>query len=61
MTFTNPDKEDLGRYSVVVTNTDGVSASQTLTEDGRRHEHTFYFLMLSAASLDGRVSGPLTS
>lgn len=34
LTFTNPDKDDLGRYSVVVTDTDGVSASHTLTEDG---------------------------
>uniref|UniRef100_A0A8C2WMI4 Myomesin 2a n=1 Tax=Cyclopterus lumpus TaxID=8103 RepID=A0A8C2WMI4_CYCLU len=34
MTFTNPDKDDLGRYSVAVTDTDGVSSSQTLTEDG---------------------------
>ncbi|XP_038144075.1 myomesin-2-like isoform X2 [Cyprinodon tularosa] len=33
LTFTNPDKEDLGRYSVVVTDTDGVSSSHTLTED----------------------------
>ncbi|TNM85698.1 hypothetical protein fugu_007969 [Takifugu bimaculatus] len=33
LTFTNPDKDDLGRYSVVVTNTDGVSASHTLTDD----------------------------
>ncbi|XP_042249452.1 M-protein, striated muscle isoform X2 [Thunnus maccoyii] len=33
MTFTNPDKDDLGRYSVVVTDTDGVSASHTLAED----------------------------
>lgn len=35
LTFTNPDKEDLGRYSVVVTDTDGVSGSHTLTEDGK--------------------------
>uniref|UniRef100_A0A8C4NUZ6 Myomesin 2a n=1 Tax=Dicentrarchus labrax TaxID=13489 RepID=A0A8C4NUZ6_DICLA len=35
LTFTNPDKDDLGRYSVVVTDTDGVSGSHTLTEDGR--------------------------
>ncbi|XP_031732957.1 M-protein, striated muscle isoform X3 [Anarrhichthys ocellatus] len=33
LTFTNPDKDDLGRYSVAVTDTDGVSASHTLTED----------------------------
>uniref|UniRef100_A0A4W6EY90 Myomesin 2a n=1 Tax=Lates calcarifer TaxID=8187 RepID=A0A4W6EY90_LATCA len=33
LTFTNPDKDDLGKYSVVVTDTDGVSASHTLTED----------------------------
>ncbi|XP_027874356.1 myomesin-2 isoform X3 [Xiphophorus couchianus] len=33
LTFTNPDKDDLGRYSVVVTDTDGVSSSYTLTED----------------------------
>ena len=34
LTFTSPDKDDLGRYSVVVTDTDGVSGSHTLTEDG---------------------------
>ncbi|KAG7235933.1 hypothetical protein INR49_001851 [Caranx melampygus] len=33
LTFTNPDKDDLGRYSVIVTDTDGVSGSHTLTED----------------------------
>ncbi|CAL8333050.1 unnamed protein product [Lota lota] len=33
LTFTSPDTDDLGRYSVVVTDTDGVSASHTLTED----------------------------
>ncbi|XP_068606715.1 myomesin-2 isoform X3 [Brachionichthys hirsutus] len=33
LTFTNPDKDDLGEYSVVVTDTDGVSASHVLTED----------------------------
>ncbi|KAK2817477.1 hypothetical protein Q5P01_025668 [Channa striata] len=33
LTFTQPDKDDLGRYSVFVTDTDGVSASHTLTED----------------------------
>ncbi|KAM6941925.1 myomesin-2-like [Lycodopsis pacificus] len=33
LTFTNPDKDDLGKYSVAVTDTDGVSASHTLTED----------------------------
>lgn len=34
LSFLNPDKDDLGRYSVLVTDTDGVSASHTLTEDG---------------------------
>uniref|UniRef100_UPI0037E87869 M-protein, striated muscle isoform X1 n=1 Tax=Semicossyphus pulcher TaxID=241346 RepID=UPI0037E87869 len=33
LTFTSPDKDDLGKYSVVVTDTEGVSASHTLTED----------------------------
>ncbi|XP_056136013.1 myomesin-2 [Lampris incognitus] len=33
LSFNAPDKDDLGRYSVVVTDTDGVSASHTLTED----------------------------
>uniref|UniRef100_A0A3Q2NSW7 Myomesin 2a n=1 Tax=Fundulus heteroclitus TaxID=8078 RepID=A0A3Q2NSW7_FUNHE len=33
LTFSNPDKEDLGRYSLVVTDTEGVSSSHTLTED----------------------------
>lgn len=40
MTFTNPDKDDLGRYSVVVTDTDGVSGSHTLTEDGGSNRDT---------------------
>lgn len=39
LTFTNPDKNDLGRYSVVVTDTDGVSSSYTLTEDGKTLTH----------------------
>uniref|UniRef100_A0A8C9ZC25 Myomesin 2a n=1 Tax=Sander lucioperca TaxID=283035 RepID=A0A8C9ZC25_SANLU len=33
LTFSSPDKDDLGAYSVVVTDTEGVSASHTLTED----------------------------
>ncbi|KAM7419835.1 hypothetical protein PAMA_016776 [Pampus argenteus] len=33
LTFINPDKDDLGKYSAVVTDTDGVSSSYTLTED----------------------------
>uniref|UniRef100_A0A8C2CIF1 Myomesin 1a (skelemin) n=1 Tax=Cyprinus carpio TaxID=7962 RepID=A0A8C2CIF1_CYPCA len=32
--FNDPSLEDLGTYSCVVTNTDGVSASYTLTEEG---------------------------
>ena len=40
MTFTHPDKDDLGKYSVVVTDTDGVSASHTLTEDGGSWTHS---------------------
>lgn len=35
LTFTNPEAADLGIYSVAVTDTDGVSASHKLTEDGR--------------------------
>lgn len=34
LTFKSPNKEDLGSYSVVVTDTDGVSASHTLSEEG---------------------------
>ncbi|XP_034756583.1 myomesin-2-like isoform X6 [Etheostoma cragini] len=33
LTFSNPDKDDLGTYSVVVTDTDGVSSRHTLIED----------------------------
>ncbi|XP_053094314.1 myomesin-2 isoform X4 [Pangasianodon hypophthalmus] len=33
LTFVNPDKEDLGLYSVAVTDTDGVSSSYTLKEE----------------------------
>ncbi|MCJ8731774.1 hypothetical protein PDJAM_G00203360 [Pangasius djambal] len=45
--FNDPSLEDLGIYSCVVTNTDGVSASYTLTEEGLRrlleisHDHKF--------------------
>uniref|UniRef100_A0A672ZU33 Myomesin-2-like n=1 Tax=Sphaeramia orbicularis TaxID=375764 RepID=A0A672ZU33_9TELE len=44
LTFTNPDKDDLGRYSVVVTDTDGVSSSHTLTEDGMSHHYKPHFI-----------------
>ncbi|KAM7394720.1 hypothetical protein PAMP_021506 [Pampus punctatissimus] len=37
LTFINADKDDLGKYSAVVTDTDGVSSSYTLTEDGFVH------------------------
>uniref|UniRef100_A0A4W5RYJ1 Myomesin 2a n=1 Tax=Hucho hucho TaxID=62062 RepID=A0A4W5RYJ1_9TELE len=33
LTFVDPDVSDLGAFSVVVTDTDGVSASHTVTED----------------------------
>uniref|UniRef100_A0A674F584 Myomesin 2a n=1 Tax=Salmo trutta TaxID=8032 RepID=A0A674F584_SALTR len=33
LTFVNPDVSDLGAFSVVVTDTNGVSASHTVTED----------------------------
>ncbi|KAM4794762.1 myomesin-3 [Rhinophrynus dorsalis] len=33
LVLTNPSKEDLGTYSVEVPNTDGISASHTLTEE----------------------------
>ncbi|XP_065132547.1 myomesin 1a (skelemin) isoform X2 [Paramisgurnus dabryanus] len=45
--FNNPSLDDLGIYSCVVTNTDGVSASYELTEDELRrlldisHDHKF--------------------
>ncbi|TSK82173.1 Myomesin-1 [Bagarius yarrelli] len=45
--FNDPSLEDLGIYSCVVTNTDGVSASYTLTEEGLKrlldisHDHKF--------------------
>ncbi|KAK3546325.1 hypothetical protein QTP70_025679 [Hemibagrus guttatus] len=45
--FNDPSLEDLGIYSCVVTNTDGISASYTLTEEGLRrlldisHDHKF--------------------
>uniref|UniRef100_A0A3Q1AY33 Myomesin 1a (skelemin) n=1 Tax=Amphiprion ocellaris TaxID=80972 RepID=A0A3Q1AY33_AMPOC len=43
----NPSLEDLGTFSCVVTNTDGISSSYTLTEEGLKrlldisHEHKF--------------------
>ncbi|XP_066537740.1 myomesin 1a (skelemin) [Hoplias malabaricus] len=45
--FNDPSLEDLGTYSCMVTNTDGFSASYTLTEEGLKrlleisHEHQF--------------------
>ncbi|KAM7379536.1 hypothetical protein PAMP_005082 [Pampus punctatissimus] len=45
--FNNPSLEDLGTFSCVVTNTDGISSSYTLTEEGLMrlldisHEHKF--------------------
>lgn len=36
--FKTPSEDDLGIYSCVVTHTDGVSASYTLTEEGK-HQH----------------------
>uniref|UniRef100_A0A665WTJ5 Myomesin 1a (skelemin) n=1 Tax=Echeneis naucrates TaxID=173247 RepID=A0A665WTJ5_ECHNA len=45
--FNNPSLEDLGTFSCVVTNTDGISSSYTLTEEGLKrlldisHEHKF--------------------
>ncbi|XP_026851957.2 myomesin 1a (skelemin) [Electrophorus electricus] len=45
--FNDPSLEDLGTYSCFVTNTDGVSASYTLTEEGLKrlleisHEHQY--------------------
>ncbi|KAG5841588.1 hypothetical protein ANANG_G00168210 [Anguilla anguilla] len=45
--FTDPSLEDLAIYSCVVTNTDGVSSSYTLTEEGLKrlldisHDHKF--------------------
>lgn len=35
--LTKPSEEDVGIYSVEVPNTDGVSASHTLTKEGRKH------------------------
>uniref|UniRef100_A0A4W6F1A2 Myomesin 1a (skelemin) n=1 Tax=Lates calcarifer TaxID=8187 RepID=A0A4W6F1A2_LATCA len=45
--FNNPSLEDLGTFSCVVTNTDGISSSYTLTEEGLKrlldisHDHKF--------------------
>ncbi|XP_069548422.1 myomesin 1a (skelemin) isoform X1 [Brachyistius frenatus] len=45
--FNSPSLEDLGTFSCVVTNTDGISSSYTLTEEGLKrlldisHEHKF--------------------
>uniref|UniRef100_A0A3Q2ZGR0 Myomesin 1a (skelemin) n=1 Tax=Kryptolebias marmoratus TaxID=37003 RepID=A0A3Q2ZGR0_KRYMA len=46
-TFNSPSLDDLGTFSCVVTNTDGISSSYTLTEEGLMrlldisHEHKF--------------------
>lgn len=34
LVFKNPDKEDLGTFSVSVTNTDGASASYKISAEG---------------------------
>ncbi|XP_051523679.1 M-protein, striated muscle-like isoform X1 [Myxocyprinus asiaticus] len=50
--FNTPSEDDLGIYSCVVTHTDGVSASYTLTEEGLKdllkisHEHKFPIIPL---------------
>lgn len=36
LTFVNAEKEDLGVYSVAVTDTDGVSSSYSVNEEGQR-------------------------
>ncbi|KAA0723880.1 Myomesin-1 190 kDa connectin-associated protein 190 kDa titin-associated protein [Triplophysa tibetana] len=53
-TFKTPSEEDLGIYSCVVTHTDGVSASYTITEEGLKdllkisHEHKFPIIPLKS-------------
>ncbi|XP_066537025.1 myomesin-1 [Hoplias malabaricus] len=53
-TFTAPSEDDLGIYSCVVTHTDGVSASYTLTEEGLKdllkisHDHKFPIIPLKS-------------
>ncbi|TXL70091.1 hypothetical protein D9O29_23770, partial [Pantoea vagans] len=45
--FNSPSLEDLGTFSCMVTNTDGISSSYTLTEEGLKrlldisHDHKF--------------------
>lgn len=46
LTFVNPEKEDLGIYSVTVTDTDGVSSSYSVNEEGQRFGCKFPFLYL---------------
>uniref|UniRef100_A0A8C9TA77 Myomesin-1 n=1 Tax=Scleropages formosus TaxID=113540 RepID=A0A8C9TA77_SCLFO len=52
--FKTPDLEDLGIYSCLVTHTDGVSASYTLTEEGLKdllkisHDHKFPIIPLKS-------------
>ncbi|XP_057192569.1 myomesin-1 isoform X2 [Triplophysa rosa] len=52
--FKTPSEEDLGIYSCVVTHTDGVSASYTITEEGLKdllkisHEHKFPIIPLKS-------------
>ncbi|XP_048856832.1 M-protein, striated muscle isoform X1 [Brienomyrus brachyistius] len=54
VTFKTPDQEDLGIYSCMVTHTDGVSASYTLTEEGLKellhisHDHKFPIIPLKS-------------
>uniref|UniRef100_A0A3P8UC28 Myomesin 1a (skelemin) n=1 Tax=Amphiprion percula TaxID=161767 RepID=A0A3P8UC28_AMPPE len=62
--FNSPSLEDLGTFSCVVTNTDGISSSYTLTEELKRlldisHEHKFPIPFKSQMAMDllekGRV------
>uniref|UniRef100_A0A8C1N792 Myomesin 1a (skelemin) n=1 Tax=Cyprinus carpio TaxID=7962 RepID=A0A8C1N792_CYPCA len=48
--FNDPSLEDLGTYSCVVTNTDGVSSSYTLTEEG---ESLFFNMRLQTKGTQG--------
>lgn len=55
--FNDPSLDDLGIYSCVVTNTDGVSASYTLTEEGESLSPTLWltavkFYLLSSGQKD---------
>lgn len=52
LTFVNPETEDLGIYSVAVTDTDGVSSSYSVNDEGQRRGSTYLLYLLIKMKFD---------